>query len=70
MTRTLDEFQVQYPDADWLEDRGNVERWSNGLGEGTIDESVWFCRNCGDEAVWDDYSPTFYSCEKCDDHEE
>lgn len=44
---TLDDFQQWFHDAEWLETHNGFERWSNGLGEGSMHESEWFCERCG-----------------------
>lgn len=50
MIEDFHEFEQQYPDCEHLETvtcEGRLfERWSNGLGENTPDESVWFCKDC------------------------
>lgn len=47
--RDLDDFRAAYPEAQWLEDWKGCERWTNGEGEGSLDESVWFCKECGEQ---------------------
>lgn len=46
----LSQFEDKYPDSNWLESRSGADRYSNGLAEGSADESVWFCSNC-EEAI-------------------
>lgn len=43
---TLDDFFDRYPDASFLETDGSKTRYSNGEGEGSDNESVWFCNTC------------------------
>lgn len=63
----LDEFKEKYAEAEWLEDyAGCAERWTSGLGEGSLDESVWFCKLCGEE-ITDKYDP---DCGCFDDDDE
>jgi len=54
--RDLDDFRAAYPEAQWLEDMAGCERWTNGLGEGSLDESAWFCKDCQEE-VTSPYEP-------------
>lgn len=44
-----DEFLEAATEAEWLEDWKGCERWTNGEGEGSLHESVWFCKECGEQ---------------------
>ena len=64
----LDQFCIVFPDAHNLEDRGEFERFSNGLGEGSEYESEWFCKNCCMVHYGD--LPESDTCEFCGDDQE
>ena len=62
----LDEFMENFPEANWLETRRGYDgqeydRYSNGQGEGTVHESVWFCAEC--DTLVDD--PWEEGCPEC-----
>ncbi len=44
-----EQFLERFPEAEWLEDWGSFERWSDMQGEGSLTESLWFCKECGAE---------------------
>lgn len=54
----LDDFLETYPEAYWLETRAGHIRYANGLGEGSNNESGWFCTEC--DAITDGHS-----CDEC-----
>ena len=61
-----DTFLEMFPDAEWLENYQGRERWSSMEGEGHLYESMWFCKECGEEAHWLDEC----ECDAEDDDDE
>ena len=49
--RSLDEFMNAHPDAQPIETNRHFERWHSG--ESGDEDSTWFCRDCGIEALGD-----------------